>query len=158
MLPGRKRCPCVLSFPCAAESSQILVYSAFSLVSPPFLLSGFRDIEIVIEVIVIKEPRAHGRFTHGFEFKTLFTISLGFSHTSFKLAFAGWTYSNRYHWSSISSSLYPLCVNGLIPSRRIPSSSYLCAGIGMLSKSLKSRTLLPSARLIPSCVPRSQTT
>ena len=105
-----------------------------------------------------KNQEHNGRFTHGFEFKTLFTISLGFSHTSFKLALAGWTYSNRYHWSSISSSLYPLCVNGLIPSRRIPSSSYLCAGIGMLSKSLKSRTLLPSARLIPSCVPRSQTT
>ena len=156
MLPGRKRCPCVLSFPCAAESSQILVYSASPLVSPPFLL--FQLLRYRNRHRSHRHPRTHGRITHGFEFKTFFTISLGFSHTSFKLALAGWTYSNCYHWSSISSSLYPLCVNGLIPSRRIPSSSYLCAGIGMLSKSLKSRTLLPSARLIPSCIPRSQTT
>lgn len=158
MLPGRKRCPCVLSFPCAAESSQILVYSAFPLVSPPFLLFQLPRYRNRHRSHRHQRTKSTRTIHSWFEFKTLFTISLGFSHTSFKLALAGWTYSNRYHWSSISSSLYPLCVNGLIPSRRIPSSSYLCAGIGMLSKSLKSRTLLPSARLIPSCVPRSQTT
>ena len=36
MLPGKKHCPFALSFSYTAESSQMLVYSALSLVPPPY--------------------------------------------------------------------------------------------------------------------------